>query len=143
MIYIDFKNLIICILICTHGGTLSKILNREIRVLCVILIQYIQRQNNSSAPRRNKEVPKFMEGIRGVHAFQEQPKAHQLQKKIQVMCEWRGKKGFPGCQPVSMDRTNITFLRQKPYRLDFLCRLLRITTLVIYFKNKIAVLCWL
>ncbi|KAJ8934930.1 hypothetical protein NQ314_013089 [Rhamnusium bicolor] len=75
--------------------------------------------NNSSKGRvaRNKNVPKFMEGVPGVFAFQEQPKAYQLQKKVQVMCEFKNK-GFPGSQPVSMDNKNIVLLHQKPYRVD-------------------------
>lgn len=56
-----------------------------------------------------------MEGVRGVHAFTD-PKASQLQKKVQTMCGWRSK-GFPGSQPVSMDLRNIALLQQKPYRL--------------------------
>ncbi|KAJ8917449.1 hypothetical protein NQ315_005496 [Exocentrus adspersus] len=67
---------------------------------------------------RNRALAKFMEGVRGVHHFQEQPKAHQLQKKVQVMCEWKSK-GFPGCQPVSMDMNNIKLLHQKPYRVSW------------------------
>lgn len=67
---------------------------------------------------RNKKVPKFMEGVQGVHPFFEQPKASQLQRKVQVMCGWKSK-GFPGSQPVSMDMQNIIYLKQKPYR--YLC----------------------
>ncbi|KAG5873922.1 hypothetical protein JTB14_030347 [Gonioctena quinquepunctata] len=78
--------------------------------------------NNHSAPKnkrnRNKNAPKFMEGVPGVHPFLEQPKAHELQKKVQVMCEWRSK-GFPGSQPVSMDMSNMTLLHQKPYRVSW------------------------
>ncbi|CAG9814037.1 unnamed protein product [Phaedon cochleariae] len=67
---------------------------------------------------RNKNTPKFMEGVPGVSLFEEQPKAFQLQKKVQVMCEWRSK-GFPGSQPVSMDIQNIELLSQKPYRVSW------------------------
>lgn len=56
-----------------------------------------------------------MEGVQGVHPFFEQPKATQLQRKVQVMCEWKSR-GFPGSQPVSMNKQNIHLLSEKPYR---------------------------
>lgn len=66
--------------------------------------------------KRNKNATtEFMSGVPGVHYFDEQPKAFQLQKKVQVMCGWK-LKNFPGCQPVSMDKNNIHLLHQKPYR---------------------------
>lgn len=70
--------------------------------------------NNRGKGGKNKNAV-FMEGVPGVYHFQEQPKAYQLQKKVQTMCEWKHK-GFPGCQPVSMDVNNIILLSQKPYR---------------------------
>nr|CAH7754788.1 unnamed protein product [Callosobruchus chinensis] len=78
-------------------------------------------QNNSSEkPRnkRNRSTAKFMEGVNGVEVFDEQPKAHHLQKKVQNMCGWRGR-GFPGSQPVSMDVQNISFLHKMPYRVSW------------------------
>ncbi|CAH1970958.1 unnamed protein product [Acanthoscelides obtectus] len=76
--------------------------------------------NNTTKPRNNRKrgTAKFMEGVRGVEVFDEQPKAHHLQKKVQTMCEWKGK-GFPGSQPVSMDMQNIRLLHQKPYRVSW------------------------
>lgn len=59
-----------------------------------------------------------MAGVPGVEVFREQPKAHHLQKKVQRMCGWKGK-DFPGCQPVSMDTTNIRLLHIKPYRVSW------------------------
>lgn len=59
-----------------------------------------------------------MEGVRNVHPFTEEPKASQLQRKVQNMCGWRSK-GFPGCQPVSMDRKNIELLTEMSYRYLF------------------------
>lgn len=59
-----------------------------------------------------------MEGVPGVKLFTEQPRAFQVQKKVQVMCEWK-KRSFPGCQPVSMDSKNIELLSQKPYRVSW------------------------
>jgi mRNA-capping enzyme len=86
------------------------------------------RQNNYEQPasssnsfgtsRRGASNAAFMEGVPGVVHFTEQPKAFQLQKKVQVMCEWK-KKNFPGCQPVSMDINNIQLLHQKPYRVSW------------------------
>lgn len=34
------------------------------------------------------------------------------------MCEWKGN-GFPGSQPVSMDRHNIKLLQIKPYMVSW------------------------
>lgn len=62
--------------------------------------------------------PQFMAGVTGVHYFSEQPKAYQLQRRVQQMCGWNSK-GFPGCQPVSMDMGNIRKLQQKPYRVSW------------------------
>ncbi|XP_066252635.1 mRNA-capping enzyme [Euwallacea similis] len=76
---------------------------------------------NSHIPktRRNRNATKeFMTGVPGVHFFDEQPKAFYLQKKVQVMCEWKTK-DFPGCQPVSMDKKNIELLHDKPYRVSW------------------------
>ncbi|XP_077869610.1 mRNA-capping enzyme-like [Saccoglossus kowalevskii] len=60
----------------------------------------------------------FMEGVEGVTQFTTQPKLMQLQRKCQDMCGWRGN-GFPGSQPVSMDRQNIHFLHNKPYKVSW------------------------
>ena len=46
-----------------------------------------------------------------------QPKLETLQKKAQWACGWRSK-GFPGSQPVSMDRHNLGLLREKPYKVS-------------------------
>jgi len=75
----------------------------------------------SGAPQDNK-IPKrggkFMEGVPGVKLFTLLPKVTTIQKKIQNMCEWK-KGGFPGCQPVSMDKQNVNFLCQKPYKVSW------------------------
>ena len=34
------------------------------------------------------------------------------------MCEW-SKGGFPGCQPVSMDKQNLVFLAERPYKVSW------------------------
>lgn len=38
----------------------------------------------------NRKRAAFMEGVPGVEEFTEQPKASQLQRKVQYMCEWKG-----------------------------------------------------
>lgn len=68
--------------------------------------------------KKPKRGGKFMEGVPGVELVTAQPKLSQLQKKIQKMCKWsRG--GFPGCQPVSMDKRNLNFLSEKPYKVSW------------------------
>ena len=63
----------------------------------------------------NKSNPQFMEGVPGVRAVREQPHLGRVQAQVQDMCGWR-KSGFPGAQPVSLDRENIAFLSQRPYK---------------------------
>lgn len=59
-----------------------------------------------------------MEGVPGVSLFLEQPRLSELQGKVQDMCHW-SMQGFPGCQPVSMDRKNIINLHTKPYKVSW------------------------
>ena len=80
---------------------------------------------NHSIPRnpnryhdKNKKVPVFMEGVPGVFAVTEQPLLGQVQRRFSELCGFR-KKGFPGAQPVSMDRENIEFLRREPYKVSW------------------------
>lgn len=47
-----------------------------------------RNRNNRRYGHRNKAV--FMEGVPGVSVFIEEPKAFQLQRKVQAMCEWKG-----------------------------------------------------
>ncbi|XP_064597086.1 LOW QUALITY PROTEIN: mRNA-capping enzyme-like [Liolophura sinensis] len=72
--------------------------------------------------RRKKEVVKknavFMEGVEGVPQVTMQPKLSQIQRKVQQMCDWRGS-GFPGAQPVSMDRGNLEKIKTKPYKVSW------------------------
>ncbi|KAM7348245.1 RNA guanylyltransferase and 5'-phosphatase mRNA capping enzyme [Cochliomyia hominivorax] len=60
----------------------------------------------------------FMEGVPGVVWVQDQPRLGELQQKVQDMCGWN-KSGFPGSQPVSMDRSNIKRLHEIPYRVSW------------------------
>ncbi|KAM4772229.1 mRNA-capping enzyme [Rhinophrynus dorsalis] len=74
--------------------------------------------------RRKKERLKlgaiFLEGVavKRVNQITTQPKLGDIQRKCQQFCSWGGS-GFPGAQPVSMDRNNITFLEQKSYKVSW------------------------
>ena len=46
-----------------------------------------------------------------------QPKLSTIQRKVQKAVGWN--KGFPGAQPVSMDRKNIGFLAEMPYMVSW------------------------
>ncbi|XP_005182334.2 mRNA-capping enzyme [Musca domestica] len=61
---------------------------------------------------------KFMDGVPGVTWVSDQPRLGDLQQKVQDMCGWK-KSGFPGCQPVSMDRQNMKRLQEIPYRVSW------------------------
>ncbi|KAG7509122.1 mRNA-capping enzyme [Solea senegalensis] len=81
--------------------------------------------SSGSAPgKRKKEKLKlgavFLEGIsvKGVSQVTTQPKLGELQRMCQTMAEW-DRSGFPGAQPVSMDRQNLRFLEQKPYKVSW------------------------
>ncbi|KAG7266881.1 hypothetical protein CRUP_027944 [Coryphaenoides rupestris] len=81
--------------------------------------------SSGSAPgKRKKERLKlgavFLEGIsvKGVTQLTTQPKLGELQRKCQEFAEWE-KSGFPGAQPVSMDRHNLRFLEQNPYKVSW------------------------
>ncbi|CAL9691834.1 unnamed protein product [Knipowitschia caucasica] len=81
--------------------------------------------SSSSGPgKRRKEKLKlgavFLEGItvKGVSQITTQPKLGQLQRLCQEMAEW-DKSGFPGAQPVSMDRQNLRFLEHSPYKVSW------------------------
>jgi len=71
--------------------------------------------NDGKKPKRGG---KFMEGVPGVKLWTMQPKLGTIQKKVQNASDWK-KSGFPGCQPVSMDRQNLSFLQDKPYKVSW------------------------
>lgn len=78
--------------------------------------------SNSHQPKKKKskrsvQVKMFMPGIEKVEQFVLQPKLKKIQKKAQKMCGWRN--GFPGSQPVSMDRDNLKLLKKNPYRVSW------------------------
>jgi mRNA-capping enzyme len=60
----------------------------------------------------------FMEGVTGVELMTEKKKVNELQHLVQDYCNW-SKGGFPGAQPVSMDRQNISLLHVKPYKVSW------------------------
>lgn len=61
----------------------------------------------------------FMEGIsRGVELMTDQAAVSELHRVTQEYCHWTTG-GFPGSQPVSMDRNNLNLLRTKPYRVSW------------------------
>ncbi|CAG2061402.1 unnamed protein product, partial [Timema podura] len=62
--------------------------------------------------------PTFVEGVSGISAITFQPKLGEIQRKVQEFCGWEST-GFPGCQPVSMDNSNIRLLHDKPYRVSW------------------------
>ncbi|KAK2527737.1 Rngtt [Columba livia] len=80
--------------------------------------------SGSSFGKRRKERLKlgaiFLEGItvKCVTQVTTQPKLGGIQQKCQQFCGWEGS-GFPGAQPVSMDKQNIKFLEQKPYKVSW------------------------
>ncbi|XP_018517218.1 mRNA-capping enzyme isoform X2 [Lates calcarifer] len=80
--------------------------------------------SGSAAGKRKKEKLKlgavFLEGItvKGVTQVTTQPKLGEIQRMCQEMAEW-DRSGFPGAQPVSMDRQNLRFLEQNPYKVSW------------------------
>ncbi|XP_075453955.1 mRNA-capping enzyme isoform X3 [Ascaphus truei] len=62
----------------------------------------------------------FLEGVavKCVNQITTQPKLGEIQRKCQQFSSWEGS-GFPGAQPVSMDRQNIKFMEQKSYKVSW------------------------
>lgn len=78
----------------------------------------LKRKRNGRKAENIKLDATFMAGVPGVVLMTEKQKVNALQHKIQDMCEWEGT-GFPGCQPVSMDRNNLLLLHTKPYKVSW------------------------
>lgn len=80
--------------------------------------------SGSTQGKRRKEKLKlgavFLEEVtvKGVTQITTQPKLGQIQRLCQEMTEW-DRSGFPGAQPVSMDRQNLRFLEQSPYKVSW------------------------
>lgn len=64
------------------------------------------------------KVPVFMEGVPGVYPITEQPLLGRIQKRFNQLCHFRGR-GFPGSQPVSMDRDNLRYLVDRDYMVSW------------------------
>lgn len=58
-----------------------------------------------------------MEGIPNVKMVADMEVAAYVQKRIKALTGFK-QSGFPGCQPVSMDRRNISLL-QSPYMVSW------------------------
>lgn len=84
--------------------------------------QTAESAGGSKHKKRRKEFvnknAKFMDGVRGVTHLTDQPRLGQLQKMVQKMCHWQSN-GFPGCQPVSMNNTNLQYLQKVPYKVSW------------------------
>ncbi|XP_060061478.1 mRNA-capping enzyme isoform X2 [Erinaceus europaeus] len=80
--------------------------------------------SSTSFGKRRKERLKlgaiFLEGVtvKGVTQVTTQPKLEEVQQKCHQFCGWEGS-GFPGAQPVSMDKQNIKLLELKPYKVSW------------------------
>ncbi|XP_078504413.1 mRNA-capping enzyme isoform X2 [Lissotriton helveticus] len=80
--------------------------------------------SGSTFIKRKKERLKlgavFLEGVtvKRVSQITTQPKLGEIQHKVQQFCGWGGS-GFPGAQPVSMDKQNLIFLEKKPYKVSW------------------------
>lgn len=78
--------------------------------------------NPPSQKRRRREFvkknPTFMEGVPGVEPVTDPDKVATVQRKCQDLCNFKGS-GFPGSQPVSMDRMNIMKLAEKAYKVSW------------------------
>ncbi|XP_054281845.1 mRNA-capping enzyme-like [Macrosteles quadrilineatus] len=75
-------------------------------------------KNKRRRREMNNKNPVFMEGVPGVRPVQDQPRLGNIQTVVQEMCNWQ-KSGFPGCQPVSMDLSNIKLLQKMPYKVSW------------------------
>lgn len=64
----------------------------------------------------------FMEGVLGVYKVNDKSTYERVWTKCMQMCQWEvqpGRVKFPGCQPVSMDTTNIGRIRAEPYKVSW------------------------
>lgn len=82
-----------------------------------------------------------MPEVQGVKPFDTQPRLSEVQKKVQLFCRWNTT-GFPGSQPVSMQKTNLWKLNEKPYRVSWKAdgvRYGKITPQNLYFLSVVSV----
>ncbi|BES88741.1 mRNA capping enzyme [Nesidiocoris tenuis] len=73
---------------------------------------------NSKKKMRYNKNPVFMEGVPGVTPITDEKRLKFLRDTARRFCKFESE-GFPGSQPVSMDRTNILLLEKKPYRVSW------------------------
>ncbi|EDO40094.1 predicted protein [Nematostella vectensis] len=76
-----------------------------------------RRKKRRKAPGFPLKAAKFVDGVDGVEVVPS-PKCEEIQDMCQEMCKFE-LNGFPGSQPVSMDRQNIRFLHEKDYRVSW------------------------
>ncbi|XP_074103361.1 RNA guanylyltransferase and 5'-phosphatase mRNA capping enzyme [Cotesia typhae] len=85
-------------------------------------VYYQSASRNQSHGRRKREYvnknPVFMAGVPGVVVVNDHAKSSGILRQVQKICGWNSN-GFPGSQPVSMDRNNIKKLEDKPYRVSW------------------------
>ncbi len=78
---------------------------------------------NGNRKRRStylKKNPTFMEGVPGVTPITNYNEVTAIRRKVQQLVGQNpDKESFIGLQPVSMDRNNIEFLAEKPYRVSW------------------------
>jgi mRNA-capping enzyme len=76
-------------------------------------------EGKKKKPRREVAQAKavFMEGIPNVKPVIDMEIATEVQKRIKSLTGFKTS-GFPGCQPVSMDRANIQMLKN-PYMVSW------------------------
>ncbi|KAM8954080.1 mRNA-capping enzyme [Pelodytes ibericus] len=89
------------------------------------IIQEAEAGSSGAAIHRKKKErlklgATFLEGVtvKNVNQITTQPKLGEVQRKCQQFCAWE-RSGFPGAQPVSMDRDNLKFLEQKSYKVSW------------------------
>ena len=70
-----------------------------------------------SKKRRGQVKAVFMEGIPRVKPVADMSIVSDVHKRMKALTGF-GSSGFPGCQPVSMDRENLTLL-QNPYKVSW------------------------
>ena len=73
---------------------------------------------NSQKRELRKKNAKFMDGVPGVFPEEDPNVVIKVQRKVQNMLGWK-KSGFPGAQPVSMDRDNMKNLGVMPYKVSW------------------------
>ena len=66
----------------------------------------------------SNSIPVFMEGVSGIEPVLEHPLLGRIQHRLKDLCMYH-KNGFPGAQPVSMDRDNISYISNNEYKVSW------------------------